>query len=724
MSNIETSTNQEKSRLNLGTAIKTEWSGFSSNKKISFVLSILPVGIIFIPILWKNWTSNWIVNGINNIGNSWFQDLLNSIVWSLFRGNIKDGISINSMRVFYPILITILFSLIVLHIFLLFISFLPNSSKLVKNRLYDLLITDFGLQPSLAKVILILPLVITLIFSVSIAFPGTRFFAYTMLDENQPVEFFTFFFLLLASIQGFCLAVKNRKAKGDSIILLFYLLFSLSLFIVGMEEISWGQHFLGFDTPEIILSSNQQGEFTLHNLGGLQGMSEVFHILFALGGFVGIWLNSTTRFREIGVPFILVTWFITILVFAGLDLYNDFYSFSKVLHKSIREMAEVTEMLIGIAGSLYLWLINKRLNITKSLKTPRKTQSKLGVEIVSDWSELRSFQRFFYYLLILPASKLIFMLGWKKLFLSWIVRIVNNPGYIWLKVFLNKISWAIAMGSIKDEISSYHVKVLYPHLIVILITSSLLYFLLISLINLPNTRRLTMNTFRGAIKEELGSRPSISIGFLVFPVLVVTLFGICGAIPSIRAFCFMMVGENNPVEIITFLFFLVGSLLSFNLVLKTRKAKGDTLIWMFYLALALGLFYACLKEISWGQQFLSFKIPDPISSVNLQIEFNINNLRGSQKWRGIFHMLISLGGLIGLGIKPNSRFSELKVPFFLVTWFITILVMSTVIYYVIFIPFAKGIIWGFCEMAEIIELLIGISGFLYIWFINKRLSNK
>ncbi|MDQ4088580.1 MAG: hypothetical protein M3177_11325 [Pseudomonadota bacterium] len=41
---------------------------------------------------------------------------------------------------------------------------------------------------------------------------------------------------------------------------------SLLLLVMAMEEISWGQRVLGFQTPEAIAAANWQGEFNFHNL--------------------------------------------------------------------------------------------------------------------------------------------------------------------------------------------------------------------------------------------------------------------------------------------------------------------------------------------------------------------------------------------------------------------------------------------------------------------------
>ncbi|MDX8410683.1 MAG: hypothetical protein R8K46_02255 [Mariprofundaceae bacterium] len=45
------------------------------------------------------------------------------------------------------------------------------------------------------------------------------------------------------------------------------MLFALFLLVIAGEEVSWGQHWIGFSTPEMIGRINVQGETNLHNIG-------------------------------------------------------------------------------------------------------------------------------------------------------------------------------------------------------------------------------------------------------------------------------------------------------------------------------------------------------------------------------------------------------------------------------------------------------------------------
>lgn len=51
----------------------------------------------------------------------------------------------------------------------------------------------------------------------------------------------------------------------------FVLLLAIVFFVGAGEELSWGQHLLGFEPPESVADRNVQGEFNLHNLELLHG---------------------------------------------------------------------------------------------------------------------------------------------------------------------------------------------------------------------------------------------------------------------------------------------------------------------------------------------------------------------------------------------------------------------------------------------------------------------
>jgi hypothetical protein len=88
-----------------------------------------------------------------------------------------------------------------------------------------------------------------------------------ILGEFSVVEMGSAAFLGAAALLLFLLAAKGAPGEGriwrgaHRVVLA---LMGLTAFLILMEEISWGQHYLGFATPEI-LASNDQREANFHN---------------------------------------------------------------------------------------------------------------------------------------------------------------------------------------------------------------------------------------------------------------------------------------------------------------------------------------------------------------------------------------------------------------------------------------------------------------------------
>ena len=76
-------------------------------------------------------------------------------------------------------------------------------------------------------------------------------------------------FISLLILVKFFLTKKNMNKK----IICFLLVILFGLIYIFLEEISWGQHFFNFQTPEILLKEgllfNKQGEANLHNISNL-----------------------------------------------------------------------------------------------------------------------------------------------------------------------------------------------------------------------------------------------------------------------------------------------------------------------------------------------------------------------------------------------------------------------------------------------------------------------
>jgi len=82
-------------------------------------------------------------------------------------------------------------------------------------------------------------------------------------QEDRPIEWLSALFLLGASALFAFEAVRRRR---DAVGLVCAVLLCLALFVIGMEEISWGQRLFGFATPERLAEVNWQAEFNFHNV--------------------------------------------------------------------------------------------------------------------------------------------------------------------------------------------------------------------------------------------------------------------------------------------------------------------------------------------------------------------------------------------------------------------------------------------------------------------------
>jgi len=69
-----------------------------------------------------------------------------------------------------------------------------------------------------------------------------------------------------ASVCCFLAARRLRATRSGSMDRLFLILLGVVFFVACGEELSWGQHLLGFKTPKPIEGLNRQAEFNLHNL--------------------------------------------------------------------------------------------------------------------------------------------------------------------------------------------------------------------------------------------------------------------------------------------------------------------------------------------------------------------------------------------------------------------------------------------------------------------------
>jgi len=132
--------------------------------------------------------------------------------------------------------------------------------------------------------------------------------AFLLTDENGVVETATMALFAGASLLCAYYVFFTGAFQTKPSLRYYFLLWAVLCFVFCGEEISWGQHWLGFGTPEL-LSSNVQGEANLHNLPWLtprvvDGLSDFITSqgAFYVGFFVYfLLLPLASRWQPIGV---------------------------------------------------------------------------------------------------------------------------------------------------------------------------------------------------------------------------------------------------------------------------------------------------------------------------------------------------------------------------------------------------------------------------------------
>jgi len=114
--------------------------------------------------------------------------------------------------------------------------------------------------------IFFIPIIISLIILViRVYIPDWRSTYSILIREDGPIEYSTVIVYLVALIVSVNIL---RFFKNDKKFFVLYLIFSIGFFIIAMEEMSWGQRILDFNTPDWF-PENRQQETNLHNLESL-----------------------------------------------------------------------------------------------------------------------------------------------------------------------------------------------------------------------------------------------------------------------------------------------------------------------------------------------------------------------------------------------------------------------------------------------------------------------
>ena len=220
---------------------------------------------------------------------------------------------------------------------------------------------EYGLPAGLKWWILLFPVVTLAGFAVCMSIDSIQDYAFALVEENAVVDWLTFVPAFVGSVLGIRLAWRMCQRGRGWKIWVFYLVFSLGLFFVAGEETSWGQDFFHFKSPKFFQEHNEQGDLTLHNLEGWNGKNHYLRIAFGVGGLVGLLLWKSEPFRDLASPHVLQVWFWLIIGKSLLDPHFAPHAGDTMPAYIVAKLSEVIEMLVAIAGLLYVWLNARRL---------------------------------------------------------------------------------------------------------------------------------------------------------------------------------------------------------------------------------------------------------------------------------------------------------------------------------------------------------------------------
>ena len=209
---------------------------------------------------------------------------------------------------------------------------------------------------------------------------------------------------------------------------------------------------------------------------------------------------------------------------------------------------------------------------------------------------------------------------------------------------------------------------------------------------------------------------------LIAPVAIVIVCVAMCVPPASRRFYEWLTSENRPVEMWTFLFALVATVMSFRFATALFRRR-QRIAAIFYLLFALGMFFIAMEEISWGQQLFGWQTPADWGNANAQGETTLHNLGPFQGHNDILRFAFGFGGLFGIAVAP--LLPRLRVLFphrALIVWFLIIAGVSVSQMYCDMVP--HGTLVGPLNklgdrLAEVVELLISIAAVLYLW-LNRR----
>ncbi len=210
---------------------------------------------------------------------------------------------------------------------------------------------------------------------------------------------------------------------------------------------------------------------------------------------------------------------------------------------------------------------------------------------------------------------------------------------------------------------------------------------------------------------------------LILPIFTVPLIVLLLAYSKTQDFTLIILKENNIVEMLTFVFLLLASIIGFRMLYRVFKSI-KLYLWILMFIFVLLVFMVAMEEIAWGQQFFSFATPEKFKALNAQQELTLHNLNELQGKSEYFRLIFGVGGLIAFLLCKNRYLKILEPPKILISFLLVITIVTLVDLFADYYPIKYDYEYGLQRLSEFIEMLIGIVSLRYIIFLNNKLKSQ
>ena len=208
----------------------------------------------------------------------------------------------------------------------------------------------------------------------------------------------------------------------------------------------------------------------------------------------------------------------------------------------------------------------------------------------------------------------------------------------------------------------------------------------------------------------------------LFPTLYIAFYFALWKSQPDHSFALRFMGENNPIELITFLALLFGGIQGIKLSWLAQQRGEAIWVWAFFVVFAVGIIFVGFEEIAWGQQFIAIKTPAALKEINLQNEITFHNIDSVQGSLGGLIRLFGWFGMIGILLSFSKRFQIIGVSPILILWVSMILVLSylSLFIYSVLPSNADDLLQD--VLTETGEMFVGLVSYCYFWFQTRMLS--